>query len=105
MANTYEHIHQATNGDLGKMLMEYARRHVDEEKEVYLEAARRLKEDQRIVFNKESPYKHIRCPECGQVFKEFFFEGECITECPSCGARISIEKINNQLEVFVTPKS
>lgn len=43
MANTYEHIHQATNGDLGKMLMEYARRHVGDEKETLLEAARRLK--------------------------------------------------------------
>ena len=43
MANTYEHIHQASNGDLGKMLMEYARRHVGDEKETLLEAARRLK--------------------------------------------------------------
>lgn len=105
MTDQFDHIHRLTNDHLAKRLQEYARRHVGEEKEIYLEAARRLKEDQRIVFNKESPYKHIRCPECGQVFKEFFFEGECITKCPSCGARISIEKINNQLEVFVTPKS
>ena len=41
--NPSDHIKKATNGDLGKMLEEYARRHVGDEKETLLEAARRLK--------------------------------------------------------------
>lgn len=39
---TFDHIHQLTNDHLAKRLQEYARRHVGEEKEIYLEAARRL---------------------------------------------------------------
>ena len=41
--NPSDYIKKATNGDLGKMLMEYARRHVGDEKETLLEAARRIK--------------------------------------------------------------
>lgn len=46
MANN--NIHQSTNDSLGKMLEEYARRHVGDEKETLLEAARRLKAIQQI---------------------------------------------------------
>lgn len=42
MSNQFEHIHQLTNDQLAKRLQEYARRHVGEEKEIYLEASRRL---------------------------------------------------------------
>ena len=46
MAN--KNIHQSTNDSLGKMLEEYARRHVGDEKETLLEASRRLKAIQQI---------------------------------------------------------
>ena len=39
---TFDHIHQLTNDRLAKRLEEYAHRHVGEEKEIYLEASRRL---------------------------------------------------------------
>lgn len=42
MTAQFDHIHQLTNDHLAKRLQEYARRHVGEEKEIYLEAARRL---------------------------------------------------------------
>lgn len=42
MTDQFDHIHRLTNDHLAKRLQEYARRHVDEEKEVYLKAARRL---------------------------------------------------------------
>lgn len=42
MTDRFDHIHQLTYAQLAKRLQEYARRHVDEEKEIYLEAARRL---------------------------------------------------------------
>lgn len=51
---TLDHITNATNEDLAKRLEEYARRHVGEERETYLEAARRLRIKPREIINHEA---------------------------------------------------
>lgn len=51
---TLDHIQNANNEDLAKRLEEYARRHVGEERETYLEAARRLRIKPKETFNHEA---------------------------------------------------
>ena len=50
----FDHITNANNEDLAKRLEEYARRHVGEERETYLEAARRFRVKPRETFNHET---------------------------------------------------
>ena len=54
MTDQFDQIHQLTNDHLAKRLQEYARRHVGEEKEIYLEAARRLTPKRLCNFTKTS---------------------------------------------------
>lgn len=54
MTDKIDQIHQLTNDRLAKRLEEYAHRHVGEERETYLEAARRLRIKPRETFNHEA---------------------------------------------------
>lgn len=51
-------IHNATPDMLAQMVEEIARRHVDQDKETLLEAARRLRERPKPAFNDEA----FNCP-------------------------------------------
>lgn len=54
MTDIIDQIHQLTNDRLAKRLEEYARRHVGEERETYLESARRLRIKPKESFNHEA---------------------------------------------------
>lgn len=55
MKEKYEDdIHNATPERLAQMIEELARRHVDKDRETLYEAARRLRDRQRIPFNHEA---------------------------------------------------